>query len=152
MTHMPGGYKSPRDADLQALQSHGIDLLICLVEDWELGHLEPPETLQERRQATQNHAMDFFHHPIEDFAAPDLQAAYHTIEHIHKCLTEGKTIIMHCWAGLGRAGTMAACLLVHRGMTAQDAIHTVRWVRPGAIQSQSQEALIAAFAATQNPL
>ncbi len=42
-------------------------------------------------------------------------------------------------AGLGRAGTVAARLLIGAGKLPEDAIGSVRRARPGAIESKSQE-------------
>ena len=47
--------------------------------------------------------------------------------------------------GMGRAGTVAARLLVERGMSPRAAIHAVRAVRTGAIESRSQEAYVTAL-------
>ncbi len=30
-----------------------------------------------------------------------------------KLITEGKVLVIHCMAGLGRTGLVAACLLLH---------------------------------------
>ena len=86
------------------------------------------------------------HHPIVDFNAPQLPEAQRTITKLDQALTQGDQVIVHCWAGLGRAGTMAACLLIHRGMDTNTAIDNVRDVRDGAIQSEVQERFIATFA------
>jgi len=55
--------------------------------------------------------------------------------------------VVHCLAGLGRTGTVAACLLVTRGRTAGESIAAVRAVRPGSVQSQAQADFVEAFAA-----
>ena len=47
--------------------------------------------------------------------------------------------MVHCRGGLGRAGTIAARLLVECGWPAAKAIAAVREVRPGAIETRAQE-------------
>lgn len=46
---------------------------------------------------------------------------------------------MHCKGGLGRAGTVAARLLIEFGQAPEDAIACVRAARPGAIETHQQE-------------
>jgi len=48
-------------------------------------------------------------------------------------------ILAHCCGGLGRAGMMAACLLVDEGVESDEAMASVRAVRPGAIETAPQE-------------
>ena len=47
--------------------------------------------------------------------------------------------MLHCLAGLGRTGMMAARLLVDLGMAPALAVAEVRKVRPRAIQTEEQE-------------
>jgi hypothetical protein len=53
-------------------------------------------------------------------------------------LDAGFDILVHSKGGLGRAGTIAARLLVEAGMRADDAIGLVRLRRPGAIETEEQ--------------
>ncbi|NYT26421.1 ADP-ribosylglycohydrolase family protein, partial [Alcaligenaceae bacterium] len=48
--------------------------------------------------------------------------------------------LLHCRAGLGRAGTLAAHLLVELGTPPAEAVELVRRARTGAIQTSAQEA------------
>ncbi len=57
-------------------------------------------------------------------------------------LQKGKIIIMHCYAGLGRTGTIAACFLVKLGINSSDAINLVRKTRSGTIETVWQEEFI----------
>jgi ADP-ribosyl-[dinitrogen reductase] hydrolase len=53
-------------------------------------------------------------------------------------LCAGETIGLHCGAGLGRTGTVAALILIERGFTPSEAIAAVRRARPGAIETAAQ--------------
>ena len=46
---------------------------------------------------------------------------------------------VHCAAGLGRTGTLAAQLLVLQGVAPDEAILRVRQARPGTIETPAQE-------------
>ena len=54
-------------------------------------------------------------------------------------LRSGRDVLVHCRGGLGRAGTIAARLLIDLGMEPATAIRQVRAVRPGAIETLEQE-------------
>ncbi|MGI9333443.1 MAG: protein-tyrosine phosphatase family protein, partial [Gammaproteobacteria bacterium] len=54
-------------------------------------------------------------------------------------LQAGAKVLLHCFAGLGRTGTIAARLLVEFGAQPSKAIDTVRTARRGAVQTTSQE-------------
>jgi protein-tyrosine phosphatase len=90
--------------------------------------------------------MDWFHWPIKDYGVPD--AAFEASwpvrsDDLRTILAAGDRVLIHCKGGLGRAGTISARLLVEAGVTAKEAIATVRAARPGAIETKQQESWIA---------
>jgi len=52
---------------------------------------------------------------------------------------------VHCKGGLGRAGMVAALLLIETGDPPGAAIRKVRAVRPGAIETPAQERYVLAY-------
>jgi rhodanese/phosphatase family protein len=61
-------------------------------------------------------------------------------------LSAGHSVAVHCHAGVGRAGTLAACLArAALGLTGDEAIAWVRGYVPDAIETHAQEALIQRF-------
>lgn len=143
LTHSPGSEEESRDCDLLSLQKQRVDCIYCFQEDDEFWRFVPPEDLLERREAVEALGIHFVSYPIEDFKAPELVLAKEIVESLASELRLGKTVILHCLAGLGRAGTLAACLFIHTGMSGDSALQLIRWLRPGAVQSLEQEALIA---------
>ena len=84
--------------------------------------------------------------PVEDFTAPDMEQIQRMIDFIDQQTAEKRPVVVSCYAGIGRTGTVLACYLVHRGMEPAAAISRVRELRPPSIQTASQEAAIHAYA------
>jgi len=114
-------------------------VVVTLVEQFELEDLKVADLAQ---QVTDRH-MEWFHLPIVDVSVPDeafeedwLSAG----EAIRATLRSGSNVLVHCKGGIGRAGTIAARLMVEFGWDAEAAIAEVRRVRhPGAIETPEQE-------------
>ena len=97
------------------------------------------EDLGSRAQAL---GLEWYHLPIRDMGVPDARFEDRWLDigpRLHQNLRDGRRIVLHCLAGLGRTGTIAARLLIESGMTPDAAITLVRAARPGAIQSIAQE-------------
>ena len=82
------------------------------------------------------------HIPVVDFTAPTLQQVEQALAIIHFCMDRNMPVGVHCIAGLGRTGTILACYLVGEGISADQAITTIRKWRPGSIEMLDQEAVI----------
>ena len=62
---------------------------------------------------------------------------------IIKKISKDESVMVHCAAGMGRAGTILACYFVkYKKYPAKDAIKKIRDERPGSIQSEVQELAI----------
>ncbi|MDW8123592.1 MAG: hypothetical protein RMJ04_02325 [Geminicoccaceae bacterium] len=91
----------------------------------------------------------WWHAPIPDFAAPDaaFERRWRTRAPLLRDLLRARAgVALHCRAGLGRSGTIAARLLVELGIAPEEAIARVRASRPGAIETAAQEAHVLARA------
>jgi protein-tyrosine phosphatase len=86
--------------------------------------------------------------PIHDLGAEPVEATVPFVDDLVARLREGERLLVHCAAGIGRAGTTAVCILVRLGVPLHDAIRTVADARPMAgPEAGSQRALVQAVAA-----
>jgi ADP-ribosyl-[dinitrogen reductase] hydrolase len=125
-------------ADVQAIADWGASLLVTLIEEHEFGMLGV-ELLGERVQAA---GLAWLHLPIRDVDVPDqrFEKGWHAANaRVHAILQARGRVVVHCRGGLGRAGTVAARILVEQGVDAREAIRRVRNARPGAIETSPQE-------------
>ena len=132
------------DLDLDAIRDWGAAAVVTLIEQKEL------ETLRVQRlgEGVLHRGMLWFHLPIVDVSTPDarFEQAWSTVGcELRALLREGRTVLVHCRGGLGRAGTIAARLLIELGMQPRPAIDRVRAVRPGAIETAAQETYVLAL-------
>ena len=67
------------------------------------------------------------------------------VEHEGQMRQEGRAVLAHCHAGMGRTGTMLSCYLVADGADPRRAIIDVRKRRPGSIETYHQEDSIYAY-------
>ena len=85
----------------------------------------------------------YLHVPTPDLTAPDMDRIDTTVDFIYKKISNDQAVMVHCAAGMGRAGTILACYLVkYQKYSAKDAIKKIRKERPGSIQSEVQELAI----------
>ncbi|MFN3258095.1 MAG: tyrosine-protein phosphatase [Ilumatobacter sp.] len=78
---------------------------------------------------TSRHARWF---PMPDFHAPRLADALPILQEISGLLHAGDPVLMHCSAGIGRAGTMAVGTLMMLGVPMPEALRQVASERRGA--------------------
>lgn len=132
------------DADLRELRdTHGCQVLVGLVQAHELQALDI-EALPVRAG---EHGLTWLHTPIPDGGAPQQADLVTLVAAIREALDRDRTVVVHCRAGLGRSGLVAAAVLVAEGAEPGDAQSRVRAARPGAIETAAQERMLRTFAA-----
>ncbi len=141
-TALTGGWARDLAADLDAIRQWGAALVITLVEPSELALLRVPQLGDE----VQRRAMQWLHLPIPDYHPPTAEFERRwAIEGsaIRQQLRDGHDLVVHCKGGLGRAGMIAARLLVELGVPPTEAIARVRQARGrGAIETRAQQAVV----------
>lgn len=130
-------------ADLDRLrEGFGVDALVSLVEEDELGQLGIPELVGE----AEARGIGVIRLPIPDGGVPSLEAAAQVAQAALSLARSGRRVVFHCRGGLGRAGTLAASTLLRMGLSPEAAIQRTRAARPGAIENAAQERFIGALA------
>lgn len=135
------GIGSALESDLEMIIGSGASTLISLIGYEERKRLGVSELPAQTVKA----GLDWHEFAIADRAAPDRNRQFEfssLMTHMLNAMLEGKTIVVHCQAGIGRTGLVAASALVWRGMSPEDAISHVRAARPGAIETEEQEAFV----------
>ena len=140
---LTGAWDRDLGIDLDVIRDWGASTVITLVEAHELEELGVTDLGTEVRAR----GLDWLHLPIGDFSAPDHRFetgfAVHR-ERLRSGIRAGTSVLVHCKGGLGRAGTVAALLLIDLGVTPDEAIRAVRTVRKGAIETPGQEVYVRA--------
>ncbi len=127
---MPDG----RPADFQELKDRGVGALVDLSEGgW------PADMVA-------GSGLAYVHLPVPDFAPPQPDQVDRFVSFCDERIAQGVAVAAHCVAGLGRTGTLMACYFVHRGMDPQEAIREIRRLRPGSIETPSQERAVHDYA------
>ncbi len=87
--------------------------------------------------------INYLHIPTADMTAPDLDSIDSAADFINEQISREQPVMVHCAAGLGRAGTILACYFIkYKRLSATAAIQKIRDERPGSIQSLVQETAI----------
>ena len=128
------GRSSPLEEDLTFLMVRGIGAIVSMTE----------RPLDEGMVS--GFGLRYLHLPVPDFCAPTIQQIEAFLVFLDDADQNGG-VVVHCYAGQGRTGTMLACALVHQGMSAEEAIRLVRAMRPPSIDTLVQEQIIFDFAA-----
>lgn len=134
-----GSHRWERDltADLDAIALWRPDAVLTLIEDHEFRSLGVTHLGAQVRAR----GIEWHHLPIVDVQPPDARFEVgwlHSGPKLLGSLRRGGRVLVHCRGGLGRAGTVAARLLVELDVPAREAVDRVRAVRPRAIETDEQ--------------
>jgi ADP-ribosyl-[dinitrogen reductase] hydrolase len=133
-----GPWERDIEADIAVIESWGPTLVLTLNEEHEFGGVGVPDFASRMGRA----GFTWHHLPIPDGGVPDsmFEQRWESVGHdVRSTLRSGKRVVVHCRAGLGRTGMIAARLLVEMGMTSEGAIGSVRAARKGTIETSAQE-------------
>ena len=136
-------------ADMRALEEeHEANVLVSLMEKHEYRGYQIPELLEKDTIG----GIEILRFAIKDMGVPqeaESERFQTFVKYVVQRLEQGQNVVVHCRGGLGRTGTLAACVLVALGQhTAREAINAVRAARKGTVQTREQEDFVWLFEET----
>ena len=144
MTFLPGKQRDGwtglhwRDLETDArwlAEEHGVDTFLLLVEDHELEAGRVPDIAE----VIGAHGVEVVRFPIRDMDVTDDRDGLRVVlDDVLRAMRDGKSVVVACRGGLGRTGTIVACLLRDGGLDADDAIRLTRASRHDTIERGTQ--------------
>lgn len=99
------GYAPMSYAELESLQSQGIDAIVNLCAEF--------CDLHEIEEKT---GFEVYYLPIWDESAPDMEEMEKALVWLDEAIYLGKKVLVHCRHGIGRTGTFVTSYLLRRGL------------------------------------
>lgn len=110
MPHPVGGKALPYE--LKTLKKAGVDTLVSLLSRSEAKQIG----LKKEGRIAKKASLKFVHFPLDDGNAPPQEpAGLQLIEDLARDYKSNKKVVIHCFAGIGRSGTVAVAILFAAG-------------------------------------
>ena len=138
---LAGEYPGARDENkarqkIEAILAAGIRSFIDLTET--IDPLTPYESILEELAAGMGIEVRYRRMPIRDMSIPTTEVMADILNTIETEVSAGRPVYFHCWGGIGRTGTVAACWLVEQGHSCDDALQRIRDLRAGTSDARQE--------------
>lgn len=106
------------EEEFQGIANEGIKQIVSLLE----AHESYEVGLSREQDYAQNYEMEFVSYPIPDRGLPTSVKQFSEFTRkLYHDIAGGKSTVIHCRAGIGRTGLVAAGVLLHCGFEPDDA-------------------------------
>jgi protein-tyrosine phosphatase len=123
------------ETEVAAWKVCGLDMVVSLLEREEVSELG----LQREAELCQASAIEFISFPIPDRGVPETRHAMEIASTIANGITNGRSIAIHCRAGIGRSSVIAACALICSGIEARAALALIKEARGVSVPDTEQQ-------------
>ncbi|WGW01944.1 cyclin-dependent kinase inhibitor 3 family protein [Vibrio sp. YMD68] len=137
LTPCPGTKGTDLSASLEQLKAQGVKAIVTAINAEEMAS----KGVEALGEVTNQLGMEWHHIVIEDDCAPDETFAQQWASaspQLHKIISDGHKVALHCMGGSGRTGLFAAHLLLEREWPLERIVKDVQALRPGAFTKPIQ--------------
>ena len=122
--------------EVQGLALSGVEQFVSCLTATEVAELD----LDIEQALCEAVGIAFISFPIPDRGVPpSIEQTRELIERLHTAVAEGRTVAVHCRAGIGRVSVVAACVLLRAGMNVDDAFAEIEHARGLAVPDTPQQ-------------
>ena len=122
--------------EIEAWRRMGITAVVSLLTPGEARELD----LTEESAVAESRGLGFLSLPVPDREIPASESEVTAIlARLHGILSSGRSAVVHCRQGVGRAGLLASCMLVFEGKAPLEAMQAVSEARGVEIPETSDQ-------------
>jgi protein-tyrosine phosphatase len=123
--------------EIEAFRHMGVDVMVSALKESEEEQLE----LTRESEFCQAKGLEFVSFPIADGTVPSSEKAVgELVGLLGARLAAGKSVAIHCRAGIGRCTVLAACVLASSGMQSQAAFESIQQARGCQVPDKKEQA------------
>ena len=113
------------EEEFSGLKRLGIDKIVSLLESFE----QYDVGLEKEEVLCIKNGIEYSSFPIPDRGLPNTLQATKFSKELYTEICNGKHIVIHCRAGIGRTGIIAGAIIVNTGITALEALTLISEAR-----------------------
>lgn len=115
---------------LRQLLQVGVTFFADLTEENEY-KIRPYDKTLAKEALHLNKTVTYQRFPVQDFGVPTVETMRHILDALDDTIAKGHVIYLHCYAGIGRTGTVVGCYLVRHGLPGETALQELVALRQG---------------------
>ncbi len=132
--------------EIQSLKTDGVDILVSLLTPGEVLYMD----LELEPENCQACGIEYISFPITDRETPESKiVTLELAKRLAQFVRDGKSVAIHCFAGIGRSSLIAACVLAVLGINPETAFQLIEKSRGCEVpDTPEQERWVYSFAGT----